>query len=213
MIIEQAMAKKDYDKALKLCLEGEKKDADRRGLLLQWQKLRYKIYELTKDTEAQKKLAYEFTVNDDFDYYVKLRKLYAENAEEWQRVFDKIIAAVTKPHNKNIYTQILIHEKMKPELLEYCKKYFAYFPRYYQHLLPEYQDEVNDLFLKLLRKKSAEAGSRSAYKEVCDLIEAYAQACGNENASNIIQELKLTYVKRPAFIDELGKLNIGTRQE
>ena len=211
MIIEQAIAKKDYDKALKLCLEGEKKDADRRGLLLQWQKLRYKIYELTGNIDAQKKLAYEFTIEGDFDFYVKLSKLYSNDTKEWQQVFESIISAVTASHVKDIYVKILIHEKMKPELLAYCKKYLAYFPRYYLHLLPDYQDEVNKIFVELLRKKSAEAGSRSAYKEVCDLIEKYAKACGNENALNLIRELKLTYVKRSAFIDELGKLNIETR--
>jgi hypothetical protein len=214
MIIEQAIAKKDYDKALRLCLDGEKKDMQYAGLQLQWKRLRYKVYEATGDIDAQKKLAYEFTIDGDFDYYVKLKKLYSDtssNTEDWQQVFGKIISAVTTPYNKNIYTRILILENMKAELLEYCKKYTAYFTRYYLHLLPDFQDDVNQIFLTLLRKKSAEAGSRSGYKDVCDLIEKYAKACGNENAYSIIRELKLTYPKRPAFIDELEKLNIGTR--
>jgi hypothetical protein len=208
MIIEQAIAAKDYDKALKLCLEGEKKDADRRGVLRQWQQLRYRIYEFARNINGQKELGYELTISGDFDYYVKLRKLYPEiskTGENWQQVLDKIIAVVTKANYRDIYTKILIHEKMKPELLEYCKKYFAYIPRYYLHLLPDYQGEVNGLFLELIRKQSAESRTRNEYKEICGLIEKYEQACGNENAIDIILELKLSYAKRPAFIDELGK--------
>jgi hypothetical protein len=211
MIIEQSIEKKDYDKALRLCIQGEKKDADHCGLQSQWKELRYRIYVITGDIEGQKELAYKFAINGNFDYYTKLKKLDHKNIKDWQTVFKKIIAAVSVPYHQDFYAKILMHENMKPELLEYCKKHIASIPKYYLHLLPDHQREVDKLFLELLRKRAANADSRYLYKEICDLIQKYAKASGSENAYNITQEFKLTYPKRPAFMEELGKVRLEMR--
>ena len=209
--IEYAINKKDYHKALGLCSEAEKQGGNYRGQTDKWKKLRYKIYEETGNTDDQKKLAHEFTLDGEFEYYLKLRNLYAGNSEdtgEWHQVFDDILSAVIKPYPKSIYTEILIHENMKPELLEYCKNSEQTIVNYYQHLLPDYKDEVNEIFKEYLMRTASQASDRGKYKEVCGLIKKYAKVCGNQNAIEIVREFKSQYVKRPAFIDELGKIKI-----
>jgi hypothetical protein len=198
--IERAIAQKDYGKALELCLDG--------GI---WEQLRYRIYEESGDISGQKKLAYHFTVAGSFEYYLKLRKLYGEDSEDsgqWYQVFDDILAAVLNPYPKRIYTEILVHENMKPELLEYCRQRLDAVVEYYPHLLPDYADEVDEIFTELIVKTAAQADSRSNYKAVCTLIKKYAAACGKDGAAELIREFKAQYVKRPAFIDELGKVKI-----
>lgn len=114
MAIEYAIAGKDYNKALALCSDCEKQDKTYRGEI-KWKKLKYRIYEEIGNTDGQKKLAYKFTLDGEFDYYLKLKKLYAENSEdtgEWHEIFDDILSAVIKPYPKSIYTEILIHENM-----------------------------------------------------------------------------------------------------
>ncbi len=47
MAIENAMKEKDYDAVIKLTLDGEEKDKDRHGLVDQWKKYRYKVFQLS----------------------------------------------------------------------------------------------------------------------------------------------------------------------
>ena len=207
--INFAIADKNYEKAVKLCLDGEIKDARYPGLISKWKNLRYKIYEDTGNTADQKKLAYEFTIDGKFDYYIKLRNLYAESEEdtgEWYQIFEDILASVTAPYPKNIYTQILIYENMKPELLDYCKERSSFIADYYTYLLPDYESEVSEIFAEYLRQKANQASARSQYREVCNLIKKYITACGRSNAVKLVKEFKLLYAKRPAFVDELERV-------
>ena len=155
--VENAIDKKDYDKALDLCSEAEKQSGNYRGQTDKWKKLRYRIYEETGNTNDQKELAYEFTLDGVFEYYLKLRKLYAGNSEdtgEWHQVFDDILSSVIKPYPKSIYTEILIHENIKPELLEYCKNSSYTIVNYYQHLLPDYKDRSERNFQGIFNANS-----------------------------------------------------------
>lgn len=208
--VDSAIKKKDYDQALALCSDAEKQDKNYRGPS-KWRKLRYDIYETTGNTAEQKKLAYEFTADGKFEYYLKLKKLYAGDTEdtgEWHQILGDILAAVTVPYPKSIYPEILIHEKMKPELLEYCKARKNSIIEYHKHFLPDYKDEANEIFKEYLQHRAANAGDRKQYSEVCDIIKIYAKACGKKNADEIIRDFKRQNVKRPAFIDELGKIKI-----
>lgn len=211
LAIEYAVSEKDYGKAIDLCLDGEKEDINHHGLLNKWKKLRYDIYDYTGNTTEQKKLAYEFTLNGDFDFYIKLRKLYAtdsETSDEFFDVFENILSAAKKTYSQGIYTKILIYEKMTPELLEYCREHIYSITEFYRHLLPDYEDEVNEIFLEYLHRQASQASDRSQYRTVCDIIKEYAKACGHINADKIIESFKANYVKRPAFMDELKKIKL-----
>ncbi|MCL2815670.1 MAG: SWIM zinc finger family protein [Oscillospiraceae bacterium] len=215
MAIEHALSAKDYDKALDLCFDAEKKNPNYRGRS-KWKYTRYNIYEKNGDRNGQKELAYEFAVGGEFEYYLKLRKLYADNSKdtgEWHRIFDEILASVSESYPKRIYTDILIHEKMKPELLEYCAKHISTITEFHSHLLPDYKNEVNEIFTAYLKKSASQASDRRQYSEVCALIKKYAKICGKKNASEIIQEFKSLYAKRPAFVDELRKMEMDLCQK
>lgn len=65
MAIVSAMEHQQYDKALQLAEEGERHDTSKgyQGLVDQWNRYRYEIYQLTHQVEHQKKLAEEFLVS------------------------------------------------------------------------------------------------------------------------------------------------------
>jgi len=212
MAIEYALKEKDYDKAVKLCLERNNTGRIYQGLT-EWRELLYNIYEKSGNKDAQKKLAYEFTIGDNnnsFEYYLELKTLYADNSDktdEWYQVFDNILSAVNvPPYSKSVYTKILIHENMKPELLEYCKIRKNFITEYYKYLLPDYKDEVTEIYTDYIKERAVKAFDRSGYKAVCDLIKDYAKICGKKNAGEITQELRKNHVRQPAFIDELSKM-------
>jgi len=201
--IQNAIAGKQYEKALKLCLDGEKKDQSYAGLVSKWKNFRYVIYEKAKDAEAQKILAEELLLNGDFDYFIKLKALYKN--DEWQPVLQEILEILGDKDHRGVYVKILIHEKLKIRLLDYCKQNIYYITELYPHLLPECKTDVGTIFLKYIRHQAAGASDRGMYRKVCDLIRHYKKACGSV-ALEIRDELTIQYPKRPAFLDELGKV-------
>jgi hypothetical protein len=58
-------------------------------------------------------------------------------------------------------------------------------------------------FNKVSAKK---ASNRGDYKKVCSYIKAYKKAFGVIHSHKLVGELKQKYPRRPAFLDELGKI-------
>jgi hypothetical protein len=73
--ITQALAENRFEWALKLCLDGEKADAQYPGLVSDWRRFRYTVYEKQNNAADQKELALLFILDGDFDYFPKLKKL------------------------------------------------------------------------------------------------------------------------------------------
>lgn len=203
VIIQKAIADGQYEKALTLCLDGEQQDRQYAGLVKEWRELRYAVYEKSKDAHGKKTLGMELLLAGDFEYFPKWKSMY--KSHEWPAVLEGILEKTEINDRGGVYVKILIHEKLKPRLLEYCKKYVTSIASYYEYLLPEYKEDVGAIFIKLIKESAARADSRKAYQGVCGLIRHYKNACGK--AAYIIRdELAKTYAKRPAFLDELSKL-------
>ena len=91
-------------------------------------------------------------------------------------------------------------------MLRYCQRYPDKIVGLYSYLVEDYLDEVSFLFRKHIENEAQRANQRSKYRQVCSLIRDYREACGADDADRIIAQLKQSYARRPAFIEELGKL-------
>jgi hypothetical protein len=202
--IKTAISDALYEKALKLCLDGEHKDTSLPGLVNGWKKSRYEIYEKMGDVQSQKTLAFELVLGGYFEYFKKLKTLYTK--DEWSAVLQNILEKLVNRNRNNVYVDILIHENLKLQLLEYCRKNTDLIKSYYTHLLPEYVNDVGAIFVEYILERAVHANGRSHYKDICGLIQHYKKACGEEAAYKLRNELKEKYPKRPAFLDELSKL-------
>ncbi|AEG61727.1 hypothetical protein V6C32_01230 [Desulforamulus ruminis] len=206
MAIENAMRKKDYDAVIKLTLDGEKKDKDRRGLVDQWKKYRYKAFQLSGNLDDLRGIAMEFILDGSFEYYEELKKSY--DSGEWLSVYPKIILLLEnqKKTYHDIYNRILIEEGEKQKLLAYVRTRSSMIELFYKQLIPEFKEEVYTLFLQHIEQTAASAGNRKDYKGVCAIIRNLKKAGGQEQASEIKQKLFNKYVNRPAFRDELSRV-------
>jgi len=203
MIIERAMQSKDYDRVIKLALEGEAKDKVLPGLVNDWRECRYRAYKRSGKLDEQRGLAMNFILSGSFAYYKELKSTY--NDGEWTVVYPKIIFRIEeqKSFRGDIYANILIEEGEKKKLLKYVEKSPLLVESYYKHLVPEFKQEVFDLFLKYIEQASARAGNRRDYQGVCAIINNLKKAGGKEQALGIKQKLFMKYANRPAFRDEL----------
>lgn len=199
------LGKGNYKKVIQLCLDGEEADKEFRGLVHKWRVSRYQAYELLGDIEQQKQLARELLFANEFTYYLKLKELYPTN--EWNVALNKIVDDFKKMKYKHpVYLSILKEENLTAELLTYCQSNIRSIIDLYSYIIKDYLEEVNKLFIQFIECSAEEATDRKKYRTVCSIIKTYKKACGTIHSHKLIGELREKYKRRPAFIEELGKI-------
>lgn len=204
--INQAMTGQNYDLAVQYAREGEEQDKDFSGLVSKWRELRYKAYKAGGDVSEQRKLGLEFILTGSFEYYTDVKNTYP--AADWAIVYPKIIFLLENQHKTymGIYSKILIEEGEKSKLLSHVKERPDLIERFYENLMPEYTVEVWNIFNSYIQQKAFRANKRKDYEAVCSIIKLLKKAGGDEAARQIVQQLRLHYYRRPAFLDELSKI-------
>ena len=205
--ITNAIEAKQYGKAERLCLEGESTDKEHRGIVHGLQQIRYGIYEKTGNTDDLKEMAMTFVLAGEYEYYEKLKSLYP--AEKWQPVLQDVLERLPQDiYGGGIYTKIIVAEGQTLRILEYCKKNITAIDTYYPHLVKQYKNDVEKLFLALIANESQQARNRKEYAALCRIIRHCKKACGTDVARTVKTELLEKHKRQPAFVDELGKLDL-----
>ncbi|WP_088014103.1 hypothetical protein [Gottfriedia acidiceleris] len=206
--IDNLIQSNDYLEVLRLCEDGIIEDQKYSGLVKKWKQYQFVAYEKIEDKNKQSELLLEFIYDDDFEYYSKLKMLYHPN--EWPGILEEILAELEKQrYLPTIYVQILIEEKMREKLLQYCKTHISSIKVLYPHLVEDYLEETRGIFKTFIEVETEQATDRKMYKKVCKTIVEFNKIFGSQYAYEIISNFKQKYVKKPAFIDELGKLIIS----
>ncbi|QHJ72259.1 SWIM zinc finger family protein [Planococcus halotolerans] len=204
--VQQALDAGEYVKVIRLCEESEELDANLPGLVYDWKKLRFEAYEGMGRTAEIIDLSFEFALQGEEEYYIKLRNLV--NAEQWPKILEALLAEMkNSPRSLPLYLGILIDEKRLDELLDYCRTNVSAIEHLYPHLLADYPHEVNEIYTAYIYRQVDRASNRKAYWSACQIIKSFKGALGAEAAAGLIEELKFMYPKRTALLDELGKIN------
>jgi hypothetical protein len=197
--------KGNYEKVIQLCLQGEMADQHYRGLVHKWKEFRYKAYETVGDVEKQRQLAKELLLKDNFIYYEKLKGLYS--LEEWEPILQELLNEFEKEkYRSSTYLSILKVENLKEKILLYCKKQTSSISDLYPYLIKDYFDDVNGIFITYIQRFAEEVSERRGYRNVCAVIKTYKKAFGTLHSHKLIKELREKHNRRPAFLDELGKI-------
>jgi hypothetical protein len=154
-------------------------------------------------------LAEEFAASGEYDCYMQLKGLYAP--EEWPDIYARVLTALEKGQNwraDSMYTKLLIEEKETARMLEYVKRHPGTVVDYYKHLIEQYPEEVYRLFEHQIESSVRGASNRKQYKQVCQIIRELHKAGGRQAAKNITNRLRQRVANRPAFLDELDKIDI-----
>ncbi len=206
LAIEKEMANGSYDTALKICEDGEENDCDYPGLLKKWKQYRLQIYEAIEDMEKQKEVLLDFVYDNEYEAYAKLKDLYSE--EEWNDVLDKIFDVFENksgylPH---VYVYIAKTENRSDKVLIYCEQSPITIVELYPYLINDYPEKVEDIFTKYIRFEADHASERKTYRNVCRKLTVFKEACGETKFKELVKELKQTYDRKPAFLNELEKV-------
>ncbi|ANX10752.1 hypothetical protein ABE41_001825 [Fictibacillus arsenicus] len=190
-----------YEKVVELCLEGEKNDKPRPGLIIKWKNHRYEAYEKMGETIKQSDLAIELLLQGMHKYFEIIKRLTPP--EQWEKLFQEILSGLK---NSRIYVDVLIDENQTGLLLDYCKQNPYDVVNLYPYLIKEHFNEVSSLFREYINIMAGNVSDRRGYKRVCKEIKVYKKACGMENVEELKNALKVKYKQRPAFVDELNKI-------
>ncbi|GIP34220.1 SWIM zinc finger domain-containing protein [Paenibacillus sp. J2TS4] len=211
--IEDAIKNQEFDHALELAEQGERKDAREgyRGLVDQWKKYRYDIYKLTHQVVPQIKLAEEFAVAGDYQYYLSLKELYSE--DEWPSAYKDFLDKLEANSDMNwnvasLYTRVLIEEGETARLMDYVRKHNRAVLEFYPHLVDKFAEEVFLVFTQIISEDIAQSANRKSYRKACGTIRVLIKAGGAAHARKIVERLREAYPNRPALLDELQKIKL-----
>lgn len=199
-LIESAFEKENYEKVLQLVEQGMEKAGIGH---LQWKEYAFRAQASFQNKPEMKKLAEELLLIGQREYYGHLKSLY--ESDEWKEKCEELLDAL-KMKNSYLYGYLIVEEQQIVRILAYCQQHRNAIVDYYQHLTGFYDKEVMELFATLIAEDAQFATNRSQYKAVAQLIAKMKLAGHPERATEIINQLKRQYYRRPAFVEELNKV-------
>ncbi|WP_180316662.1 SWIM zinc finger family protein [Shouchella shacheensis] len=208
MAIREALQKAEYDEAICLAEEGEMqgKESGLHGLVNRWKAFRFDAYARSGQIEKQRELGKEFLLNGDFSYYDRLKETYSQ--EQWVAVYKDLLQRLEQGGRRNaIYTKILVEEEEYTRLLAYVKEHPNTIETFHPLLKESFPEEVKELFLIHIENQADHSTDRKQYADVCKIIRKLKQIGGQEEARQIVQKLLAKFPRKPAFRDELMKVD------
>ena len=132
-------------------------------------------------------------------------RLYTDRGE-WEDKYVFLLDELKNSNRKVCYRSILVAENEKRRLLEDVKEDTSDLFSYGEYLVEDYPEQIYELCYNLIRNNCAEAKDRREYRKVTSRIKQLIKWKGNEKAKILIEELKQTYKRRQALLDELSKV-------
>lgn len=205
ILIDTYRKEKNYQNVIELALEGEKQDKQYAGLVLKWKQIRYEAYRELSLTDEQKKLAKDLLFNGYFAYYNELKELERDK-EDFYNHLKKELKQGKDWHEKTIFRKLIVEEKDLEEIMEVVRENPRDIEEYAAMLVGTFPDEVAEIYKQYIKVAASTSSNRSAYKGVCRILKQYKKITDTNHLEEVINELRVLYIRRPAFIDELSKV-------
>lgn len=196
--IYYAMEQQQIDQAIKLTKQGILQDQDNRGVLTQWQRLLFSLYEMQDNTTEMEPLAIDLLLNGQQEFYNELQYI----AKDWLSTQEMVLNQLSKK-NRDVYTAILVEHHLTERLLTFCQDNPMEVFRFLNELKLYEEDIlllVRTMILQLVEKGAA---SRSNYQSIAAHLKKVKAAGYVEETTELILEIISLYPRKKALIDEL----------
>lgn len=206
LLIERAKKENNFEKVIALAIDGEKQDDYYAGRKPKWKEIRYDAYKKLSLKAEQAQLAKEMLFDGHFEYYQELKDLNTGDEKEFYDELKAKLKKDTRWQAKNMYVNLIEQEEDTDEIMAYVRENPQSIVKYAELLKDNYADEVVALYNNRIKAAAQFSTKRSAYQDVCSLIRRYKNIAGQDNAAELVYELRVLYKRRPAFVDELSKI-------
>ncbi len=209
--IQDALKRKNYEKAISLAKDGVSYDMmDKPGLAKEWYDWLLKIAQAQNDSERIIEYARFLFIGNYMnkqDYYQILK----DNVEsdKWNEFVEGIINDITTKNrffDTNLIANIFIKEEWWDRLFELVKKSpdLNTIETYEKYLSKNYSDELVELYVTGITKYMKIKMGREHYKNACRYIRKIIKLGARDKANKVIAYLKTEYPKRKALMEELA---------
>ena len=206
--IKDAMEDENYDEAEKLCLEKANEEetwhyhcSDPED----WNNMLYDIYKTANNKEKQIAQAKKLLLMGNEKFWDVLKQIYNE-CGVWNENYENLLDELKDSKRTVCYRSILISENEKKRLLDEVMENPCDLFYYGKYLVKEYPEQVYELCYKEISENCARAKDRREYKKITKKIDQLIKWKGNDTAKLLIGELKQTYSRKTALLDELEKV-------
>ena len=202
----EAMLNKNYAQAEQLCIGASDGKRSYYGIS-PWLYRLLSVYEATTDTAKVIEITERILLSGDLELYSKLKVLLIEQAM-WDNAYPELLNKCEAELSHTSYMKILEEEGEYALLLEQVQSHAREVYQYGRLLAQVYPFETRRLFIEQLNKEATRAYGRSEYWGVCMNIACFAEAGFTADAVLLTSEYMKTYSRKPAFVDELRKLQL-----
>ena len=206
--INDAIEEGNFKEAEKLCVEKLNKDDNQRYHMNDpedWNNILYDIYVAAGDTDKQIEQARKLLLFGNEKFWEILKHIY-KKAGTWEEKYPELLDELKSSKKSVCYRSVLISENEKQRLLDdVIEKPYDLF-HYGKYLVMNYPEQIYSLCYKEIIDNCAQARDRREYKKVTKQISQLIKWNGGNTARKLIAELKQTYPRRPALIEELEKV-------
>ena len=146
----------------------------------------------------------------NIDIYRKIKYLYSN--KDWLIEREKIISRILKEAKGNTYiTDILniyIEEKKYDDMYNLLKdKDMSTIMRYEEYLLPKYNKELINIYVKCCKSFASKAFNRTMYSELArDMLHIKKMQNSENEYTKLLEEMREKYRNKPAMQDELSQV-------
>lgn len=204
--VKNAVADQDFTLAERLCKEGlMKNDGGYYGKASQFFYFLEQIYETTNNTADLIATRRAILLKGDTPYFRKLKSLY-EQLGVWDQEKNPLWSELSRKIGIHYYITLLSQENELELLLEQVKRNKSYITYYGKQLADKYPDETYQIFEEYIYDQADQAKDRITYRQVCTHLKSLADAGADTRVKTLITRLKELYLRRPAMLEELAKL-------
>ncbi|MBD2846571.1 hypothetical protein IDH44_15330 [Paenibacillus sp. IB182496] len=204
--IEACIDSGDARGAIELALDGERQDQQLPGLVTQWKKARYEAYRKLALKKEQRQLAWELLLGGDYAYYQELVSITEGGKEELYR---EVVAGLKQRDNwqaRAVYLQLIADKNDLEEMMAYVRATPSAVETYAARLSERYPEEMARMYGDAIHRTAESASDRKGYRGVCKMISRYQKIFGQASQAEIVLQLQAAYSRKPAFLDELSKV-------
>lgn len=211
--IQNALKKKNYEKASSLATDGVNYDLkDKPVLAKEWYDWLLKIAQAQNDSEKiieYARLLFIDNFRNEQDYYQILKQNVKH--ENWIEFIEAVIQDITTKKrwlDSGLIASIFIKEELWDRLLELVKKtpHLNTIDHYETYLSKHYANEIVELYSNEILKYMKDSMGRNHYQNACRYIRKIIKLGARDKASEIISHLRYEYPKRKALMEELDKV-------
>lgn len=209
--LENLVKKKRYEDAKKIAEDGVMLDGKKGylGLVIDWLVWLLQISQAEKNTESVRKYAREIFLKgrNDFAYYDIFKKTFSQ--KEWPEKCDALIQDMKKNGGSmHALCEIFIREERWENLFQAVKENPSadMLDSYSSHLKERYPQELTAMYERIIRKNLEMVGGRGVYQDACKMLRKMKEMGAKEKVEDLVREFREMYRKRPALLEELGKV-------